>query len=125
LALFREKEIIIFLFVKGCSCYFGGDLVNLADGRYRQNDDLQVGDRIWSLAKDGKTLVEDKMILMMHVESTSSSIYLLISKIGMIRIDCFIHSSLLYTFTTSDGHFLSLSGNHSIAILDIQSNKTF
>jgi len=29
-----------------------------------------------------------------------------------------------YTFTSFDGHFLSLSGNHSIAIFDIQSNKT-
>jgi len=61
---------------------------------------------------------------MMHIESTRSSIYLLISKIGMITIDCFIHASLFYTFTTFDGHFLSLSGNHSIAIFDIQSNKT-
>jgi hypothetical protein len=77
------------------------------------------------LKMDGKTLVEDKIILMMHVESTSSSIYLLISRIGMITIDCFIHSSLFYTFRTFDGHFLSLSRNHSIAIFNIQSNKTF
>ncbi len=94
MAPFREKKIIVFLFVNGWSSYFGRDLVNLVDGRYRRIDDLQVGDRICSLVKDGKTLVEDKMILMMHVESTNSSIYLLISKIGMITIDCFIHSSL-------------------------------
>ncbi len=29
-----------------------------------------------------------------------------------------------YRFTTFDGHFLSLSGNHSIVIFNIQSNKT-
>jgi len=81
MGLFREKEIILFILIKGGSCYFGGDLVNLINRGYRRIDDLQVGDRIWSLAQDGKTLVEDEMILMMHAESNSTSIHLLFSKL--------------------------------------------
>ncbi|CAF0906505.1 unnamed protein product [Adineta steineri] len=85
-------------------CYFGGDFVNLVNGNYRRIDQLQVGDRIWSLANDGQTLIEDEMILMMHAESNSSISF--------------------YTFMTFDGHFLSLTGTHYIAVIDIELNKT-
>ncbi|CAF0895358.1 unnamed protein product [Adineta steineri] len=85
-------------------CYFGGDFVNLVNGNYRRIDQLQVGDRIWSLANDGQTLIEDEMILMMHAESNNSILF--------------------YTFITFDEHFLSLTGSHYIAVIDIELNKT-
>ncbi|CAF1021060.1 unnamed protein product [Adineta steineri] len=91
-------------FVKDSGCYFGGDFVNLVNGNYRRIDQLQVGDRIWSLANDGQTLIEDEMILMMHSESNSSISF--------------------YTFITFDGHFLSLTGTHYIAVIDIELNTT-
>ena len=55
-------------------CFYGGDYVNLVDGGQRRVDGLQVGDRIWSLSNDGKHLVEDEIVLMLHAERNSSGV---------------------------------------------------
>ncbi|CAF2535493.1 unnamed protein product [Rotaria sp. Silwood2] len=101
---YENIEILTENFFITTSCYFGEDLVNLADGGYRCINKLQVDDRIWSLDKDGKTFVEDEMILIMHAESNSSNLF--------------------YVFTTINSHSLSLSGNRNIAVFNVKLNKT-
>ncbi|CAF0740287.1 unnamed protein product [Adineta ricciae] len=85
------------------SCYYGADIVRLLNGNYRRIDQLKVGDRLWTLAKDGRTLIEDEMILMMIAEANASSLF--------------------YTLTTFDGYSISLTGHHYIPVLNISTNK--
>ncbi|UJR14333.1 hypothetical protein I4U23_001329 [Adineta vaga] len=85
------------------SCYYGGDLIHLLDGTYKRIDQLQVGDRLWSLTKDGKRIIEDEMILMMYADANNSILF--------------------YTFTTYDGYSISLTSNHYIIIFDSEHNK--
>ena len=76
------------------SCYYGADIVRLLNGSYRQIDQLKVGDRLWTLAKDGRTLIEDEMILMMIAETNASSKFLLSEEIYRLILNLevfFIH----------------------------------
>ena len=60
-------------------CFYGEDRVRLVDGGTRLIQDLQVGDRVWSLTSDGQECIEDEIIMIMHTgrhqtgESTSAS----------------------------------------------------
>jgi hypothetical protein len=38
-------------------------------------DNLQVGDRVWSLSRDGKHIVDDELVLMLHSERNTSGVY--------------------------------------------------
>lgn len=56
-------------------CYSGEDHVSLVEGGQRQIKNLKLGDRIWSLAPDYVTLIEDEVILMPHSEPKTTSLY--------------------------------------------------
>ena len=45
-------------------CFHGKDMVNLVEGGRRSIENLQVGDRIWSINHDGSRLFEDEVFLM-------------------------------------------------------------
>lgn len=53
-------------------------MVNLVEGGQRFIENLQVGDRIWSLSPDGQTLIPDEIIMMMHNGPKHPSIYIYI-----------------------------------------------
>jgi len=68
-----EKREIKKLICKAPSCYSGEDLVELVDGGKRSIKHLKVGDEIWSIGFDGKSLIKDEIILMMHHQPTQLS----------------------------------------------------
>ena len=39
-------------------------MVNLVEGGQRAIEELKVGDRIWSLTRDGTSLIKDEILLM-------------------------------------------------------------
>lgn len=61
------------MYLAGGGCFYGGDFVELVDGGKRSISKLNIGDRIWSISKDGKTKIIDEIILMMHNEPTKTS----------------------------------------------------
>ncbi|CAF2080502.1 unnamed protein product [Rotaria magnacalcarata] len=81
----------------GSGCYFGEDYVNLVEGGQRTIKNLLVGDRIWTLSNDGKHLIDDEIILMLHAEPKTIIPF--------------------YTFITQEGHSISLSGSHNILVV--------
>lgn len=80
-----------------------------------------MGDRIRSLAKDGKRLIEDEMILMMHTERNGASQ----SSLSIVDMISSIHGSLdtFYTFITNDGNSINLTGSHNILVMDMGTRK--
>ena len=46
------------------SCFYSKDTVNLVEGGQRAVEDLKVGDRIWSMNRDGTSIFEDEVMLM-------------------------------------------------------------
>ncbi|CAF4548875.1 unnamed protein product [Rotaria socialis] len=85
-------------------CYFGEDYVNLVDGGQRAIKNLLVGDRIWTLSSDGRHLIDDEIILMLHAEPKTIIPF--------------------YTFITQEGHSISLSGSHNILVVANREEKT-
>ncbi|CAF1127166.1 unnamed protein product [Rotaria magnacalcarata] len=69
----------------------------MLDGGRRRIDELKVGDKIWSLADNGRYFVEDEMILMMHAERHSLDVF--------------------YSFETVEGDSVSLTGSHNIVVV--------
>lgn len=64
------------MFLIIATCFYGQDMVNLVEGGQRFIENLQVGDRIWSLSPDGQTLIPDEIIMMMHNGPKHPSIYI-------------------------------------------------
>lgn len=59
--------MILSLFVCVASgCFHGDDRVRLVDGGTRLIQDLEVGDRVWSLTSDGKQWIDDEIVMIMH-----------------------------------------------------------
>ncbi|CAF1119041.1 unnamed protein product [Adineta steineri] len=84
-------------------CFYGKDKVQLINGETRSIESLRMGDPVWSISRDGNSLVEDEVIMMMHNEPNISTLF--------------------YTFKTIDGHEVSLTDRHNIPIFDQQDNK--
>lgn len=55
-------------------CYSGEDYVSLVQGGQRLIKNIQAGDRIWTLSHDGKTLIQDEIIAMLHSETKTKSL---------------------------------------------------
>jgi hypothetical protein len=49
-----------------CTCFSGDDNVTLFDGSSRAMRDLQVGDLVWTVSDDMKTLVLSEVFMMPH-----------------------------------------------------------
>ncbi|CAF1562050.1 unnamed protein product [Adineta ricciae] len=85
------------------SCYYGKDKVRLINGNERSIESLKIGDRVWTISSDGKSLIEDEIILMMHNGRNVSTLF--------------------YTFKTIDGNELSLTDRHNLPIYDKKENQ--
>jgi len=57
------------------ACYFGGDYVNLVEGGQRRISNLKAGDRVWTLDRDGKRLIEDEIMVIPHAGPDIQSLY--------------------------------------------------
>ena len=60
--------MILFVLATSSGCYWGEDFVESIDGKSIRIKDLKVGDRIKSLTSDGKSFVEDEILLMMDYQ---------------------------------------------------------
>jgi hypothetical protein len=49
----------------------------LINGGERSIEELKVGDRVQSISSDGKSYIEDEIVMMMHNEPNTSSNYYL------------------------------------------------
>ncbi|CAF4975039.1 unnamed protein product [Rotaria sp. Silwood1] len=85
------------------ACYFGEDFVNLVEGGRRQIGSLKTGDRVWTISNDGKGLIKDEIILIPHAGPTIPTYF--------------------YTFTTIEGHTISLTDSHFIVTVVNGENK--
>ena len=88
----------MFVFCLANSCYYGKDKVRLINGNERSIDSLRIGDRVWTISSDGKSLIEDEIILMMHNGRNVSTLF--------------------YTFKTIDGNEISLTDRRNLPIYD-------
>ncbi|CAF1278499.1 unnamed protein product [Rotaria sordida] len=84
-------------------CYFGEDYINLVEGGRRQIGNLKTGDRVWTISNDGKRLIEDEIIVIPHAGPTIPAYF--------------------YTFTTIEGHTVSLTDSHFIVAIAKGENK--
>lgn len=97
----RQSKNIQLAFLKclcRIACYYGNDQVSLVGGGSKSIKDLKSGDKVYSISEDGKDLIEDEIVLMMHNEP--------------------FKEALFYTFITDQGFKLSLTGRHNIHIYD-------
>ncbi|CAF1332023.1 unnamed protein product [Rotaria sp. Silwood1] len=85
------------------ACYFGEDYVNLVEGGRRQISSLKTGDRVWTISNDGKRLIKDEIIIIPHAGPTIPTYF--------------------YTFTTIEGHTVSLTDSHFIVTVVNGENK--
>ncbi|CAF0862856.1 unnamed protein product [Adineta steineri] len=85
------------------ACYFGDDYVNLVHGGQRRIGSLEAGDRIWTLSQDGQHLFEDEIMVIPHAGSNTLTYF--------------------YTFTTIEGHRISLTDSHYIFVVDNNDKK--
>jgi len=70
--LISKKVYYFFLCI---DCYFGDDYVNLVAGGQRRISSLKAGDRVWTLSKDGKRLIEDEIMFIPHAGPNTPSLY--------------------------------------------------
>ena len=88
----------------------------MVDGGTRLIEDLKVGDRVWSIGEDGKTFIEDEIILMMDngPNKTSNLVNIDIKSIDYLLI----FLALFYTITTIDGDHVTLTDHHFLPVYD-------
>ena len=91
------------------SCFYGKDLVSLVNGEQRRIEDLQVGDRVWSIDHQKNRLVEDKIVRMMHNEP---------NKTGMRNTSVVVHSRAGNNCTRSF-QLCSIHSKRSKAIMSV------
>jgi len=84
-------------------CFYGKDKVNLIDGGQRSIEELKVGDRIWSISDDGKSLIKDEIVLMMQNGPNATALF--------------------YTFKTKEGYEVSLTATHNIPVFLPEENR--
>ncbi|CAF1678589.1 unnamed protein product, partial [Adineta ricciae] len=85
------------------SCFYGNDRVNLVAGGQRFIKDLKVGDQIWSMTPYEKSLIQDEIVMMMHNGPNQTALF--------------------YTFETTNGLEVSLTGAHYIPVTIDELNK--
>ncbi|UJR12604.1 hypothetical protein I4U23_016779 [Adineta vaga] len=83
-------------FTTTLSCYFGKDYVNLVEGGRRHISQLKVGDRVWTLSHDGEHIIEDEIMFIGHAVPNTPTYF--------------------YTFTTIEGHTISLTDADYIVV---------
>src|ERR1700722_1508011 len=109
--LISKEEYYFFLCI---ACHFGEDYVNLIEGGRRQISGLKAGDRVWTISNDGKRLIKDEIMCIPHAGPTTPSLYNFKFRSTLknnLNLDYF------YTFTTIEGHTVSLSGAHFIVVV--------
>jgi hypothetical protein len=70
-----------------CTCFSGDDNVTLFDGSSKAMRDLQVGDVVWTVSDDMKTLVLSEIFIMPHNVRNKTSEFSYSANI-IVRIFC-------------------------------------
>ncbi|CAF3763647.1 unnamed protein product [Rotaria sp. Silwood1] len=115
--MFSKEEYYLVLCI---ACYFGEDFVNLVEGGRRQIGSLKTGDRVWTISNDGKGLIKDEIILIPHAGPTIPSLYIFKFKSTLKNN---LNIAYFYTFTTIEGHTISLTDSHFIVTVVNGENK--
>lgn len=124
----HDRAIIPYLSLCLASgCFFGKDRVRLVDGGTRLIEDLQSGDRVWSLASDGKRWIEDEIIMIMHRGQhqigNGHDQWLASCRLLIECCCCLVFLAKFYTMTLIDGNELSLTDRHYIPVFDVKENR--
>jgi hypothetical protein len=95
--------------------------VQLVDGGQCSIENLKVGDRLWSLNPKSNALVKDEVIMMMYSESDEAGKLHVCFDSVRIRV-CSISLALFYTIKSTEGYQISLTGQHMVPVMDIETN---